>query len=409
MALKTGALIIAADNKKREKPIYMCEALSLPLISYVKSYAEKADAKKTAIIIESDSSGVEAIKGDSRVFVSPNAENDSDFLLAADGFADEFDYVYVLYGNVPLMSGSSLKNALSLCVNEGNEAAAVFSRQPNGEDVTGAYVFSSKKLMTLIKNGASRSAEELFRACDKKTRFQTDCRCETSAVYDMCSLHEISETVRLREIEHQLDCGVNIPCFDGVMISPNIKIGEGTLILPGTILRGNVTIGKNCTVGPNTLLHNTTVGDDAYLNSVQSFDARIMSGVNIGPFVHIRPNSVIGEKVHLGNFVEVKNSNIDTGTKVSHLTYVGDSDVGKRVNFGCGTVTVNYTGKAKFRTTIGDDAFIGCNTNLVAPVTVGDGAYTAAGSTITEDVPGDSLGIARARQVNKIGWCLKDK
>ena len=134
-----------------------------------------------------------------------------------------------------------------------------------------------------------------------------------------------------------------------------------------------------------------------------------MSGVNIGPFVHIRPNSVIGEKVHLGNFVEVKNSNIDTGTKVSHLTYVGDSDVGKRVNFGCGTVTVNYTGKAKFRTTIGDDAFIGCNTNLVAPVTVGDGAYSAAGSTITEDVPGDSLGIARARQVNKIGWCLKDK
>lgn len=160
--------------------------------------------------------------------------------------------------------------------------------------------------MTLIKNGASRSAEELFRACDKKARFQTDCRCETSAVYDMCSLHEISETVRLREIEHQLDCGVNIPCFDGVMISPNVKIGEGTLILPGTILRGNVTIGKNCTVGPNTLLHNTTVGDDAYLNSVQSFDARIMSGVNIGPFVHIRPNSVIGEKVHLGNFVEVK-------------------------------------------------------------------------------------------------------
>ena len=270
-------------------------------------------------------------------------------------------------------------------------------------------MFSSKKLMALIKNGASRSAEELFRACDKKARFQTDCRCETSAVYDMCSLHEISETVRLREIEHQLDCGVNIPCFDGVMISPNVKIGEGTLILPGTILRGNVTIGKNCTVGPNTLLHNTTVGDDAYLNSVQSFDARIMSGVNIGPFVHIRPNSVIGEKVHLGNFVEVKNSNIDTGTKVSHLTYVGDSDVGKRVNFGCGTVTVNYTGKAKFRTTIGDDAFIGCNTNLVAPVTVGDGAYTAAGSTITEDVPGDSLGIARARQVNKIGWCLKDK
>ena len=133
----------------------------------------------------------------------------------------------------------------------------------------------------------------------------------------------------------------------------------------------------------------------------------MLEGADIGPFVHIRPNSVIGEKVHLGNFVEVKNSNIDTGTKVSHLTYVGDSDIGKRVNFGCGTVTVNYTGKAKYRTTIGDDAFIGCNTNLVAPVKVGKGAYTAAGSTITEDIPADSLGIARARQVNKIDWKLK--
>lgn len=123
--------------------------------------------------------------------------------------------------------------------------------------------------------------------------------------------------------------------------------------------------------------------------------------------MHIRPNSVVGEKVHLGNFVEVKNSNIGTGTKVSHLTYVGDSDVGERVNFGCGTVTVNYSGKAKYRTEIGNDVFIGCNTNLVAPVKVGDGAYTAAGSTITENVPESALGIARARQINKTDWKLK--
>ena len=145
------------------------------------------------------------------------------------------------------------------------------------------------------------------------------------------------------------------------------------------------------------------------LNNTQCYQSTVKNDANIGPFVHIRPNSVIAESVHLGNFVEVKNSNIDMGTKVSHLTYVGDSDVGKKVNFGCGTVTVNYTGTAKFRTTIQDYAFIGCNTNLVAPVTVGEGAYTAAGSTITEDVPADALGIARARQVNKIDWCLRKK
>lgn len=215
------------------------------------------------------------------------------------------------------------------------------------------------------------------------------------------------EEKRIAILESHVAAGVEIPCFDGVMIDESVTIGAGTQILPGTILRGDTSVGENCVIGPNSLIENSTVGSGAKLTSTQAYQSVIKSGVNIGPFVHIRPNSVVGENVHLGNFVEVKNSNIDTGTKVSHLTYVGDSDVGKRVNFGCGTVTVNYTGKAKFRTTIKDDAFIGCNTNLVAPVTVGEGAYTAAGSTITEDVPDVSLGIARARQVNKEGWVTR--
>lgn len=215
------------------------------------------------------------------------------------------------------------------------------------------------------------------------------------------------EEKRIRILENYVAAGVEIPCFDGVMIDESVTIGTGTQILPGTILRGDTSVGENCVIGPNSLIENSTVGSGAKLNSTQVYQSVIKGGVNIGPFVHIRPNSVVGENVHLGNFVEVKNSNIDTGTKVSHLTYVGDADVGKRVNFGCGTVTVNYTGKAKFRTTIKDDAFIGCNTNLVAPVTVGEGAYTAAGSTITEDVPDVSLGIARARQVNKEGWVTR--
>ena len=220
-------------------------------------------------------------------------------------------------------------------------------------------------------------------------------------------LMELNEYAKRQEIEKHLSAGVDIPFSDGVIIEPSVEIGMDTIILPNTMLKGNTKIGKGCVIGPNTIIENSTIGDNAKLNNVQCYQSKVLDGVDIGPFVHIRPNSVIGEKVHLGNFVEVKNSNIDTGTKVSHLTYVGDSDVGKRVNFGCGTVTVNYTGKAKFRTTIGDDVFIGCNTNLVAPVKIGDGAYTAAGSTITEDVPEDSLGIARARQVNKIGWKLK--
>ncbi len=212
-----------------------------------------------------------------------------------------------------------------------------------------------------------------------------------------------------KNIEMHEAKGVEIPYHQSVVIEENVTIGKGTVIMPNTMLFSGVTIGENCVIGPNTLIKESVIGNEVKLNSVQCYQSKVLDSADIGPFVHIRPNSVIGNKVHLGNFVEVKNSNIDEGTKVSHLTYVGDSDVGKRVNFGCGTVTVNYDGKNKHRTVIGDDCFIGCNTNLVAPVKIGDGAYTAAGSTITEDVPEVSLGIARARQVNKINWREKNK
>ena len=162
----------------------------------------------------------------------------------------------------------------------------------------------------------------------------------------------INNSQRTEIIKKLLGLGVEIPCPDGVCIEENVKVGKNTLILPNTIIQGNTKIGKGCRIGPNSIISDSIIEDGAKLNNVQCYQSRVLADANIGPFVHIRPNSVIGEKVHLGNFVEVKNSNIDTGTKVSHLTYVGDSDVGKRVNFGCGTVTVNYTGKAKYRTVV---------------------------------------------------------
>ena len=212
-----------------------------------------------------------------------------------------------------------------------------------------------------------------------------------------------------KNIEFHQANGVEIPYHQGVIIEENVTIGKGTVIMPNTMIFSCVTIGEGCVIGPNTLIKESIIGNDVTLNSVQCYQSKVLDGADIGPFVHIRPNSVIGKNVHLGNFVEIKNSVIDENTKVSHLTYVGDSDVGKGVNFGCGTVTVNYDGKNKHRTTIGDDCFIGCNTNLVAPVTLYDGAYTAAGSTITQNVPADSLGIARARQVNIENWREKNK
>ena len=202
--------------------------------------------------------------------------------------------------------------------------------------------------------------------------------------------------------------GVDIPCTDGIIISPDCTIGKGTTILPSTIITANSSIGAGCVLGPSSYIENSRIGNNVVFNNSQIRNAEIKDNANIGPFVHIRPDSVIGNNVHLGNFVEVKNSLIDSGTSVSHLTYVGDSDVGKNVNFGCGVVTVNFNGKTKNRTVIKDCAFIGCNTNLIAPVTVGENSYTAAGSTITQDVPDNSLAIARERQTNKYGW-VKEK
>ncbi len=222
-------------------------------------------------------------------------------------------------------------------------------------------------------------------------------------------LKEIDENKRLENIQKAVEKGVVIPCTDGVIIGDNTEINAGVLVLKGSIIIGNTSVGENSVIGPDSLLYNMKVGHDTHLNAFQGYESEIGNSCDIGPFVHVRPNSVIKDNVHLGNFVEVKNSVVGEHTSVSHLTYVGDSDVGKYVNFGCGCVTVNFNGKTKHRTTVKDHCFIGCNTNLVAPVTVGEYGYTAAGSTITEDVPDNSLAIARAKQVNKVNWVLKKK
>ena len=201
--------------------------------------------------------------------------------------------------------------------------------------------------------------------------------------------------------------GVIFASFDGVIICPDAVIGEGTVILPGTEIESGVTIGKNCVIGPRCHLIASTVKDGSRLRDTRVDRAKIDENVTIGPYCNIRPDSHIRAGCKIGDFVEVKNSTLGEGTHASHLTYIGDSDVGKRVNFGCGVVTANYDGFMKYRTTIGDDAFIGCNTNLVAPVRVGNGAVTACGSTVTDEVPEDALGIARARQQNKEGWAKK--
>lgn len=203
--------------------------------------------------------------------------------------------------------------------------------------------------------------------------------------------------------------GVRIWDMDNCYVDPRSAVHIGTELLPGTILRGSCRIGGCCTIGPNSLLENARVGDEAVVNASQVYDSEIATGCHVGPFSHIRPGTTLARGAKAGAFVELKNANLGKDVKVSHLSYLGDSDVGDGTNIGCGVVTANFDRVKKHRTTLGAESFVGCNTCLVAPVTVGDKAYIAAGSVITQDVPGQALGIARSRQLNKKDWAAKHK
>jgi len=214
-------------------------------------------------------------------------------------------------------------------------------------------------------------------------------------------LLSLTDEARRETIARHRARGVAIPCADGVVIAPGVAIAPGACVLPGTILLGRTSVGAGCAIGPNSLLEDTRVGENAALNCVQAQGAEIGPGCEIGPWVRLRPGTKLGAGLRVGNFVEIKNSEIGDGTKIAHLSYIGDADFGRNVNVGCGLAVANYDGRAKHRTAVGDGAFLGCHNSLVAPVELGAGAYTAAGSVITEDVPEGGFAIARARQVNK--------
>lgn len=209
--------------------------------------------------------------------------------------------------------------------------------------------------------------------------------------------------------EQLLESGVLMMDPSAVYVEDQVTVGAGTLLLPGTILRGRTVIGENCLIGPQAMLTDCVVEEGCTVNASQCEESTIEKNCQIGPYTHIRPHCVVGEGSKIGAFVQLKNCSLGRGTKMAHLTYVGDSDVGDNCNFGCGTITCNYDGFKKFRTTIGSNVFVGCNTNFVPPVTVGDGAFIAAATTVTGDVPENAMAIGRARQEVKEGWAEENR
>ncbi len=222
----------------------------------------------------------------------------------------------------------------------------------------------------------------------------------------MKELLEYEEAERKRyeiNLKH-LSNGVKFIDLKAAYIDESVTIGKGTIIYPGVILEGNTAIGENCMIGQNSRIVDSRIGEGNEVQSSVILKSKVGNHTTIGPFAYLRPNSTLGDHVKVGDFVEVKNSSIGNGSKASHLTYIGDSDIGEEVNLGCGVVFVNYDGKNKHRSVVEDGAFVGCNVNIVSPVTVDKGAYIAAGTTVTRNVPEGALCVGRAKEKHFEGW-----
>lgn len=454
------ALILAAGEgtrMKMSKPKVLAEVLFKPMIDWVLDAAIGGGVDDICVVTGYKHEMLEEhLGGKFRTVFQEERLGTGHAVMQAKDFIKEHihDNILILNGDNPLMDAETIKSAYEYHIASKNAVTVISAKIDNpfgygrivrnkdkclkkiveendaaasekiiNEINSGAYWFNCSVLLDTLEGIAAKfeknekqkeyyltDAVEVI--LDKKLNavaFEAGSPDVAKGANNRLQLQELNETARKKIMRRHLLNGVSIPCPDGVMISPEALIGVETEILPGTSIKGKTVIGANCVIGPNSHIEDSKIEDDVTLTSVFCYSSEVKKGASVGPFARIRPGCVIGAGVKAGNFVEFKNATIGDKTCVAHLTYVGDADVGSGVNFGCGCATANFTGKDKHRTTVGDNAFIGCDTCLVAPVKVGNNAYTAAGSVVTEDVPDNALAIARSKQSIKKEWVVKKK
>ena len=449
------AVILAAGQGTRMKSkLYkvLHPVCGKPMVQHIVDKVKQLDIRQIVCIIGYGAEKVKETIGDSvRYVVQKEQLGTAHAVLQAETLLTEKDGVtIVLCGDTPLITKETMEKLLDHHERSGAKATVLTARtsQPFGygrvirnekghveriveekdataeekriqEINTGTYCFDNQSLfqaLRLVKNDNAQGEyylpdvmEILRKQNEVIAAFLTDDFEETIGINDRIALSKAEAIMKRRINEKHMQNGVTIIDPDNTYLSPDATIGQDTVIYPGTMVRGNVTIGEGCAIGPYTEIKDSIIGNDTLIRQSVIHDSEIGDRVSIGPFAHIRPQSVLGDEIKIGNFVEVKKSTLDRGSKASHLSYIGDAEIGKGVNLGCGSITVNYDGQNKSMTKVEDGAFIGCNVNLIAPVTVGQGAYVAAGSTITDDVPEYALSIARARQTNKEGYVKTNK
>ncbi len=447
------AIILAAGKGTRMKsklPKVLHKVGGKPMVEHVMKAAEAAGAQHKIVVVGFGSEKVtEFIGGRAKVVLQAEQLGTGHAVLQAEpALAGQKGTALILCGDTPLLVGEELKKFCAAHQASGAAVSVLTARttEPFGygrivrdeagnvekiveekdataqqksitEINTGIYCVEYPLVFELLHSLSTNNAQgeyyltDILSKCKEKGEKVAGIVTEdfpmVMGINSRRQLAAAESIMRQRILDSLMDSGVSIIDPASTFIEASVEIGRDTVIYPFTWLQGQTKIGEDCEIGPNVRLSDVEVGTETHIQFTYGQQCKVGNKVTMGPYIHLRPDTVIMDKVKIGNFVEVKNSTVGVGTKLPHLTYIGDSDIGSGVNMGCGCITVNYNGKKKYRTVIEDDAFVGCNSNLVAPVKVGKGSYVAAGSTITKDVPENGLGVGRGRQVNIADWAEK--
>ena len=451
-----ASIILAAGHGKRMKssfPKVLHQLAGKPMLFYPIALCESLRITKKMVVIGHQADKIkEEIPGTENeiiyVYQHKQLGTAHAVLQTKPHLLDFQGMVLVLSGDVPLITESTIQELIDyhtrqkvsctlltarlkqpegygrIVRNQQGEISEIIEQadlnkeqESIGEINTGIYCFNAQELLAVLDDVNSNNRQQEYYLTDVVRLFiekgyavgnraVQDCE-EILGINDREELAFASHILYRRNALKHMQNGVTVVDPSSTFIESMVRIGQDTVIYPFSIITSNTLIGKHCQIGPYTHLIHSTVGSHTRIYSSVVENSLIGNHTTIGPYAHIRPDSVIEDEVKIGNYVEVKKSRIGKGTKAGHLTYLGDATLGKKVNIGAGTITCNFDGSKKNPTIIEDGAFIGSNNSLVAPVSIGTDSYTAAGSTITQDVPSQSLGIGRSRQKNIPGWTAK--
>ncbi|MDA8096073.1 MAG: bifunctional UDP-N-acetylglucosamine diphosphorylase/glucosamine-1-phosphate N-acetyltransferase GlmU [Desulforudis sp.] len=450
-----AAVVLAAGKGTRMKsrrPKVLHRVAGKPMVAHVIKAARKVGVDRLIVVAGYGFEDVAAaVEPEAEVVCQAEQLGTAHAVMQAEKRLTGFEGdILVLCGDTPLLTGQTLSGLVAHHRNTGAAATVLTARlddpfgygrvlrdaagmvrriveQKDGspdeltvqEINTGVYCFRHAGFFETLHRITPQNKQGEFYLTDIIEMYVTgerpvvsylldDFR-ETLGVNDRRQLAEADRLMRERVLNALMAAGVTVVDPASTFVEDGVTVGMDTVIHPFSFLEGSTTVGEDCTIGPATRLINAQIGDGSTVQQSVIVDSRVGLQANIGPYAYIRPGSEVGDGVKIGDFVEIKKSRIGTGSKVPHLSYIGDAVIGSGVNVGAGTITCNYDGVKKWTTIIEDGAFIGSNTNLVAPVRVGEGAYVGAGSTITKDVPPGALGVARGPQTNIKDWVQKKK